>query len=508
MYSSKKFNKLFYKNGKYVSLIKIFDVKFLVVCYEIIKSQPGNMTSGGGENAKIETLDGISLKKLETMSKQLQEGKYEFRVSRRVYIPKKNRKLRPLTISVGTDKVVQKAIAIILEHIYEKKIRSNSHGYRPNKSCHTALKRIGQQFNGITYVIEGDIKSCYPSVNHGIIIDILGKTIGDDKFLALLKKSLIFRWKEDKKKLLQHCKKGIPQGKGVSPILRNVYLNEFDVFMQKEMENFNKVKQQRKNPKYRRLQYELEKHKSLPQNKKLVQSVRKLKSKDCIDSNFNRLYFVRYANDFLIGVAGSHAQAMGLKKKVRIFFKEKLKLTLCQEKTKITNITKKEIKFLGVKIRRRNVEKPVKDGVRVIPLLQIHAPIAELFEKARANGFFRKCKKTGEITPTNCGRLINLDQSDTLRYYNKINRGIMNYYSFVDNKKRLGSLVHGIKHSCALTLTLKYKLKHRSKVFKKYGKYLECSETGTRFWFPATFCRTREFISESVVMVENIFRKC
>jgi group II intron reverse transcriptase/maturase len=411
---------------------------------------------------------------------------------------------------VPTDKVVQKAIAIILEHIYEKKIRSNSHGYRPNKGCHTALNQIDQQFNGVTYVIEGDIESCYPSVDHDIIMGILGKTIGDDKFLALLKKSLIFRWEEDGKKL-QHSKKGTAQGRVVSPILSNVYLNEFDVFLQREIENFNKGKQRRKNPKYRRLQYKLDKYKTLPQNKKLVQSVRKemrkLKSKDSMDPNFNRLYFVRYADDFVIGVAGSHAQATGLKEKVRVFLREKLKLTLCEEKTRITNITRREIEFLGVKIRRRNAEKPVKGGVRITPRLQIHAPIAELFEKARANGFFRKSKKTGKITPTNCGRLINLDQSDVLRYYNRINRGIMNYYSFVDNKKRLGSLVHGIKHSCALTLTLKYKLKHRSKVFKKYGKYLECSETGTRFWLPATFRRTREFISQEVTMVEDIFRK-
>jgi retron-type reverse transcriptase len=127
------------------------------------------------------------------MSKQLQEGKFKFGTSRRTYIPKKRGKLRPLTMPVPADKVVQKAVAIILEIIYEPKMSSNSHGYRPNKGCHTALKQIGQQFNGTTFVVEGDIKRCYLSIKHDIIMSILGKTIGDTKFLALLKKSLSFR---------------------------------------------------------------------------------------------------------------------------------------------------------------------------------------------------------------------------------------------------------------------------------------------------------------------------
>lgn len=132
----------------------------------------------------------------------------------------------------------------------------------------------------------------------------------------------------------------------------------------------------------------------------------------------------------------------------------------------------------------------------------LKAPIKSIFEKAVSNGFFKKrnanrhqlqnCQH-GVFIPTFVGRCINLDHSDIVRYYNSVIRGVLNYYSFANNKKSLGSFVHGLKFSCARTLALKYKLRHASKIFKKFGSKLKCPDTGTELFIPHTFKATKKF---------------
>lgn len=119
------------------------------------------------------------------------------------------------------------------------------------------------------------------------------------------------------------------------------------------------------------------------------------------------------------------------------------------------------------------------------------APIKSIFEKAALNGFFKK--RHGEFIPTKLGRCINLDHQNILRYYNSVIRGVLNYYSFVNNRKSLGSFVHGLKLSCARTLALKYKLRHASKVYRKFGSKLKSPDGNVELFIPSTFKPTKRF---------------
>jgi hypothetical protein len=122
----------------------------------------------------------------------------------------------------------------------------------------------------------------------------------------------------------------------------------------------------------------------------------------------------------------------------------------------------------------------------------MEGPINRIYERAASAGFFKRTE-TGQWNPTAKKGVVNLEHADILSYFNSKIRGILNYYSFVDNRKSLGSIIHGLKHSCALTLALKFKLRRRSKVFKKFGSLLKCKTTGKKLFIPKTFARTQEF---------------
>jgi len=122
----------------------ICKVDMLKLAYENLKSKPGNMTPG----INPETLDGISTEKLIKLADKLKSEKFKFSAGRRIYIPKSKgeEKTRPLTIASPLDKLVQEGIRLILNAVYEPVFLEYSHGFRPNKSCHTAIKYMNQKF--------------------------------------------------------------------------------------------------------------------------------------------------------------------------------------------------------------------------------------------------------------------------------------------------------------------------------------------------------------------------
>jgi hypothetical protein len=226
-----------------------------------------------------------------------------------------------------------------------------------------------------------------------------------------------------------------------------------------------------------------------------------------MDPHFKRLYYTRYADDFVIGVTGTFEEAKEFKEKCRSFMTNHLGLTLSEEKTRISHLSNEGIFFLGTAIKRRQpIEKPVRNGVRVTPRLSLHAPIEKLLEKLKGNGFFRM-NAENNLKPTSLRRVINLDHRDIILYYNSVMGGLLNYYSFADNHKSLGSIVHGLKHSCALTLALKYKMRLRAKAFKKFGKLLKCPDSLTNLNIPPTFRRTQFFQTGNLRKVDEILQK-
>jgi hypothetical protein len=281
-----------------------------------------------------------------------------------------------------------------------------------------------------------------------------------------------------------------------------VYLHELDLFMDGLINLFSQSKRRKKNPAYRRFSYLMEKAAGDSSTiKNLRKERRKLNSKDPFDCEFKRFYYVRYVDDFVVGVIGSHEETVEIENKIRKFLKNELKLTLSPEKTVITHFSKKYITFLGTLIkgtweREKKLtivkRKEVNRKERVTSRTVLKAPIKLLFEKATLNGFFKK--RNQEFVPTKVGRCINLEHEDILRYYNSVIRGILNYYSIANNHKSLGSLIHGLKFSCARTLALKYKLRLTSKAFSKFGtKLKKTPDSEVELYIPKTFKASKEF---------------
>lgn len=485
----------------------ISDMNVLILAYELIKSNPGNMTPGVNGS----TLDGLDKMWLQNISTKIKQGKFLFSPGRKKYIPKPGTAdKRPLGIASPKEKIVQKAILLVLESIFEPSFLRNSHGFRPNRGNHTALKMVKSEFHGVPWIIEGDISKCFDEIDHSILLGLLSKRISCDKTLTLIKRGLKAGFID--LGIFTRTKLGTPQGSILSPILCNIYLHELDLFLLQLKIKFDTGTSRAKNPQFRKLQYKLSNLKS-PLEKKLVRrDLWKVHSLNPLDPSFCRIHFVRYADDFIVGVTSSHEVALEVKNMIKEFLCNHLKLNLNELKTQITHIREKDIFFLGTFIKGNwKKEKPIRlinfpsretsIKTRVTLRLSLHAPIKKLFDKATAEGFFRR--DGINYKPTFVGKLINMDHADILAFYNSIVRGVLNYYSFVDNHKSLGSWVHYMKFSCARTLALKYKLRFTSKTFKKFGSKLACPNTKKSLFLPTSFKRTQAFQINSPIPFEK-----
>lgn len=439
-----------------------------VLAYERLKSKPGNMTPGTDD----ETLDGFSLGEIDKIIEQMRSESYRCKPVRESFIPKANGKLRRLGIPCPRDKIVQEVVRIILEAVYDSPhgpyFSDCSHGFRRSKSCHSAVREIQKKWSGMTWLIEGDIKSCFDDINHHILVSALKKKIKDERFLSLIWKFLKAGYL-DLERARHDSLAGTPQGGIVSPILSNVYLNELDEYIEQIKIELEQGKERRPNLEYRRIEarrYKLAKagKADTREFKRLGKQMRSLPSLDTHDPNFIRVRYVRYADDWLIGVIGSHKLAEEIKDKAGEFLKEKLALTLSQEKTKITNARTEEAEFLGYRIRKgrgRDTQKVTvstngsgrlfkrrSTGMEVV----LKAPIDKLIKRLSQKGF---CDGKG-IPKHKAGWTV-LDEDQIVSLYSSINRGIQEYYRPTDNWPELQRVQYILKYSLAKTLALKKK---------------------------------------------------
>lgn len=273
--------------------------------------------------------------------------------------------------SVGDDKLVQEVVKMILESIYEPVFSNKSHGFRPNRSCQTALKQIQNTFTGANWFVEGDIHACFDSFDHHVVIDLLKKRIDDEAFIQLIWKFLKAGYMEQW--TFNRTYSGVPQGSGVSPVLANIYLHELDKFMENYAENFNTEAKKKhfstaykssvgKAYRYRKKGREIwdslsdEEKKIRCKNLKELEMIEKSTTPYVYnDSNYKRVQYTRYADDFIIGVIGSKADAEAIKKDVKIFLQKALKLEMSDTKTKVTH-TGDRARFLGYDITVSRVQ--------------------------------------------------------------------------------------------------------------------------------------------------------
>lgn len=475
----------------------LYNPEFYLLAYQNIASSQGSMTQGTNQM----TLDGMSEARINRIIASLKDHSYQPNPARRTYIAKKNSaKKRPLGIPSTDDKLVQEIIRMILEAIYESGFSQHSHGFRPNRSCHTALTEVQNTFTGAKWIVEGDIKACFDNFDHHVLIDLLRRRIEDEYFISLMWKFLRAGYMEQW--VYHKTYSGTPQGSGMSPILANIYLSELDRFMEQYKERFDVGgKKRRVTKEYSRLngtherlrkKYNAVKN-TLPETerKELSKKLRQVQLEKlrlppypAQDASYKRIQYNRYADDFVIGVIGSKADAEQIKSDIKVFLRNTLHLTLSEEKTKVTH-SSKPIRYLGYdfSIARDNSFK--RNSLGLLKRAWSHRvkltmPYEKWFGKLVEYGALKikKDKNGNECWKTvHRGYLMNSQDIEIISKFNAEIRGIYNYYRLAQNVSTLDKFSHIMKKSMYKTFAGKY----RTTVSKIKDKYMRDGVFGVEY---------------------------
>lgn len=344
---------------KYERLYRnLYNPAFYLLAYQQTYSKPGNMSPG----VDGKTFDGMNLARVNKIINSMKDHSYCPKPACRTYIPKKNGKLRPLGIQSSDDKLVQQVIKMMLENIYEDTFTDTSHGFRPSRSCQTAISQIKINFTGVKWFIEGDIHSYFDTVDQHVLVNILRRRIKDEAFISLIWKFLRAGHMENGH--VHRSGRGLHQGSIISPILANIYLNELDGFMAAYKTSFDKGTKRHLSKEYisiqtkeQRLRKSIsglakdsrERNKKLKELKALRNQRVAMSCSQPMDSSFRRIFYQRYSDDFLIGIIGSKQDAITTKQVIQSFLQKELHLELSDEKTLVTHGYEKA-QFLGYEI--------------------------------------------------------------------------------------------------------------------------------------------------------------
>lgn len=451
---------------------QLYNEDFYFLAYDLIKNNSGSIISGIDDK----TIDGFNKNIIYELIEELKTEKYKPKPIKII----KNKK-KSIGIPTIKDRLLQKVCQLILESIYEPIMSKYSHGFRPDKSCHTALNQLINSSTGIKWWIEGDIENYFNSINHNILIEILRKKINDERFLNLIRKFLNAGVMKDF--ISENTYSGISIGGILSPILSNIYLNEFDKYMEDYQKSFNSGKYRKANPEYTKLRYQKQqKEKLLKENpninnkddiineiKTIKFKMRHLSSGNPIDKNFKRFIFVRYADDWLVGVIGSKADCEKIKLDIQNFLTNQLNLKLSDKKTKITN-AKDSIRYLGYQIKKY---KNTDDVIDKNKKRQISEKFGLYINIEQCRDFFLKNKmmeiKNNTFKSKGLPFLSIKDDLEIINHYNGLLRGYYNYYSLANNIYILNQFQFIFEESFIKTMAHKYK-SSKYKMYRKYKK--------------------------------------
>lgn len=462
--------------------------------YANIYSNKGAITKGVDRN----TLDGFSEERVNHLIGLLARREYCPKPVRRTYIPKKNGKLRPLGIPTGDDKLVQEVVRILLEQIYEPIFSENSHGFRPGKSCHSALRQVKNVWNGTKWIIEFYIKGFFDNINHNKMIEFLEKKIDDKRIIHIIRQMLKAGYAQDWK--YNATWSGTPQGGVISPILANIYLHELDTFMEDMICQFNKGERRKDNPDYKKLCRQMiiinrelrelrQKFKEgkplndarkeiLRERREIQKKMRVINSRLHVDSEYRRLRYVRYADDFIIGVIGTRKEAESVMLQVKEYINNVLLLEVSEEKTCIADAND-GVRFLGYDIKTYTSTKTTKiawgkgtcNRRTISEKMQLHIPSEKMFQYASKNGY-------GDMAifrPKSRPALLRRSDVEILMTYNAEMRGLANYYSLAQGYKTALQRVIGLAQ-WSFFATLSHK--HKSSIGKVARKMKLSAQSG------------------------------
>jgi hypothetical protein len=408
------------RNGQPLTQLyrQLFNKDLYLLAYGNIYSNQGAMTPGASE----ETADGMSEDKIDQIIKLMRHERYRFTPARRVYIPKKNGKLRPLGLPTWSDKLVGEVVRRLLEAYYEPQFSDRSHGFRRKRGCHTALREIESTWTGTVWFVEGDISDCFGSLSHQVLLAIMAEKIQDQRFLRLMRNMLKAGYLEDweyRDTLRALWRKSSARQRG----------------------DRAEAREQRR-------------------------IMRALPSADPMDPGYRRLFYTRYADDHLLGFIGPKAEAEEIKEKLAVFLRETLALELNQDKTLITHARTRAARFLGYEITVQHNSTKITSGRR-----SVNGVIALKVPRDVVRAKCAPYRKQGK--PWHRSRLQNQSDYDIVRIYGAEYRGVVNYYLLAQNTWRLGTLRWNAETSMLKTLSAK----HRCSVTQAASRYKAKADT-------------------------------
>lgn len=414
--SSKRFVKL-WRN--------LCSIEWLVQAWEQIRRNKGSQTAGIDKM----TDEKVDFELIHRLAEKLKQGTYRPKAVRRVHIPKTNGKTRPLGIPTLEDRIVQQGLKMLLEPIFEADFRRCSHGFRQGKSPHTALRDVARVYPNVGYVIEGDIKSCFDNIPHGKLIEQISRRIADEKILQICWKFLRAGYMEQWN--YHRTYSGTPQGGIISPLFANIFLHQIDEWMEDELRaNIIQTKKDeisRRNPAYSNLTLRIwrlrqrllsaeKNHREIISQIQDLEKERKkipLRRKDV--KHPGKIWYTRYADDFVVMMAGDKDETQNLKAQVTNKLSE-IGLTLSDEKTRITHWSK-PVRFLGYNIRGVLRDK----GVTLWAYLTIPK---------------EKQKQISKRIQTVCN-YFHIPETDVLTQISAIYRGWCNYYKYANAPQKV-----------------------------------------------------------------------
>jgi len=426
---------------------QLYNPHLYLRAYDRLRTNAGAMTPG----TTGETVDGMSLGKIEAIIDAVRAERYRWTPVKRVYIPKRNGKTRPLGLPTWTDKLLQEVMRSLLEAYYEPQFSHHSHGFRPHRGCHTALTAIGNTWTGTRWFIEGDISACFDSLDHTVLLSILAEKLHDNRFLRLVSTMLRAGYLED---WVYHATlSGSPQGGVVSPILSNIYLDKLDTFVETTLlPAYNRGERRRHNPAYEEVKRRLTEARTrgdTHEARALLKQRRTLPYGDPLDPAYRRLVYVRYADDFLLGFSGPKAEAEEIKGCLRAFLRDALALDLSEDKTLITHAGSAPARFLGYAIWSQHRDDKIdRNGRRCVNgVITLRVPTETVATRCRR--YMRADK------PIHRPELLADSDFAIVSKYQAEYRGVVQYYLLATNVHELGHLRYVMESSLLKTLAAK-----------------------------------------------------
>lgn len=523
----------------------------LRISFAKIKSNKGAGTAG----SKDESIESFQLQDIKKLHEEIEQGIFKWKALKRVNIKRPGKKPRPLGLPNFTEKLIQNNITMILTSIYEPifdKTNKNN-GFRPFLGTHDCIREITKNENqGLHLAIEGDIQGAFDNVNPSKLIEIIGKTIKDHEFLNLIYEACIVPILY--KGLLYKNDLGTPQGSIMSPILFNIYMNEFDDYIIKlfeEMENtYNPTKtNQPTNPKYRKktnIIIKLKEKLEILQIKKINQRLDQIEKQyekhlkkaihkqtiertkiDTVDHERNKIrhFYNRYADDFLILTNWNTEYCQTLKEKIASFLWEELKLKLSEEKTLITDLRQEQVKYLGFVLFMHKPRLTLRKNSEILTRMwakQISTGInlEKHYNTLITTGFATKTT----LEPTSKPSITFFNDHEIIEYYNSKLLGIANYFiPVIQYRSQLNRTLYILYYSCIKTLAQKYKTTTK-KIFKKYGyteintdkqnktkrivaSYLKITKDDKKITKYITLLNPRDTLNNSKIISKNLRNK-